>query len=250
MPLKSLLVIMMFVCLLTPVSKTLWAQDDSQDANWNGNDNYPFEQNLDHLRVFQEGAIFMLKRYAILEAEVRALEKGRRENQAFAIGAGSLVPGAGQIINQDYVTGGLMLFTTTLSWTTVQQLAFTKKKQQQHLDLLPYYYISLAVKNGIMTYAMLHAANQHYRMHRDKTAAMWTGMSSMLPGVGQAINGAWWEAGAFLATWSLASLVNAALEEKIFINSDDSYLVQDKPSGDWSLAFLPGGALLGYTHRW
>ncbi len=247
---KSLILVLMLAVLFVFPYQPLRAEDQPETPAWSGNQDASMDLNLSNLRAFHEGAIFMLKRYAILEAEVRALEKGRQENQAFAIGAVSLVPGTGQLINHDYETGGLMLFTTTLSWTTVQQLAYTKKKQQQHLDLLPYYYLSLAVKNGVMTYAMLHAANQHYRTHHDKTAAMWTGMSSMLPGVGQAINGAWWEAGGFLVTWSLASLVNAALEEKIFVNSDDNYLVQDKSAPNWSLALLPGGALLGYTQRW
>lgn len=213
-------------------------------------ENYIIQHNLGMLRQFHESSIFMLKRYASLEALITAVDQNKDENEAYLVGTASLVPGAGQMINGDYLQGSLLLFATSISWASVQQLNYTKKRQKQYMHLLPYYYTSLALKNGVMTYSMLHASNRNYRDHRDRTQAMWTGMASIVPGVGQAINGQWLEAGAFLLAWSLATVATTHFEEKIFLNGDDSYLVRDPEPMPWAVAFLPGGLGLSYTTQW
>lgn len=228
-----------------------YCQENITQSPWEkGSGNYTKEDNLADLREFHEGTLFLLKRYATLEALVTARQQKRLENESFAIGTASLLPGAGQMINQDYVQGGLLLFTTMTSWGTVQQLNFTKQKKGQYDQVLPWYYTALVIRNGIMTYAMLHASNAHFREHQNKSSAIWTGMSSLLPGVGQAINNDWWSAAGMVVAWSLATVWTSDLEDKIYFNSNDNYLVEKDSTTKLSLACLPGGVMLDLTHHW
>lgn len=213
-------------------------------------EDYTKKNNFGGLREFHEGAIFIMKRYATLEALVIALEQNKPENEALGTGAASILPGVGQMINEDYLQGGLLLFATGMSWSTVQQLSFTKKKRKQYLHLLPLYYGSIILKNGIMTYSMLHAGNAQYRMDRDKTAAIWTGMSSIVPGVGQVINGDWWAGGGMFLAWSLAAVISGRLEENIFVNGDKQYLVEKQNNPAWSVAIVPGGLMMSLSQSW
>lgn len=206
-------------------------------------------QRLEPLRDLQEGAVFLLKRYATLEALITAQESGRSDNDAFWIGAASLVPGAGQMINQDYLQGGLLLFSSGLAWSSFQELDFTRPKMR-YPDAAPYYYAALALRDGIMTYATLHAANSRYRQTRDRTSAMWTGTASLIPGVGQAINGQYWEAAAMFAAWAGAAYLTASLEEVVYGGpGEPASLVRDsEPS--LTVAWLPAGAALQFTASW
>jgi hypothetical protein len=206
---------------------------------------------MKNIRRFHESGIFLLKRYATLEALITALDQEKTENQAFGIGAASLLPGTGQIINKDYLQGGLLLFSTGLSFATIRQLEYTRQRREGSGNLLPWYYSALAVRNGIMTYAMLHASCVHFREHHDRTAAMWTGAASIVPGVGQAVNGDWWEAGGLFIAWSLASVITTRLETHVFINDDEAYLVNHQEKIQWSIAWLPGGGMgLNLTTAW
>lgn len=246
-------IMVLFLLTLSCISPAEQANNDytSGRSGFEANEeNYIIQHNLGMLRQFHEGSIFMLKRYATLEALITAVDQNRDENEAYLVGTASLVPGAGQMINGDYLQGSLLLFATSISWASVQQLNYTKKRQKQYLHLLPYYYTSLALKNGVMTYSMLHASNRNYRDNRDRTQAMWTGMASIVPGVGQAINGQWLEAGAFFLAWSLSTVMTTHFEEKIFLNGDDSYLVRDPEPMPWAVAILPGGFGLSYTAQW
>ncbi|MCK5243273.1 hypothetical protein KAR34_12565 [bacterium] len=204
---------------------------------------------LSNLRELHESSIFLLKRYATLEAIITAVERGEKENDAFWIGTSSLLPGVGQMINEDYLQGGLLLFVAGMSWGTVGQLEFTRKRQPENQSLLPFYYSALVLRNGIMTYAMLHATNCSYREQRDRTAALWTGMASMVPGVGQAINSDWWEAGGLFVAWSAATVLTYYLENSIYISGDEGYLVESEDC-EWSVAWLPGGAGLLFRTTW
>lgn len=205
---------------------------------------------ISELRQLHEGAIFILKRYATLEALITAVENGRSENEGFWIGTASLIPGVGQMINHDYLQGGLLLFTSTVSWGTVHQLDFTRARQSGSDSMLPLYYSSLFLQNGLMTYAMLHAANKSYRVHRDRTAAMWTGTASLVPGVGQAINGDWWEASGLLVAWGLSTLLVSYCESACFTEGNESYLVRAPENPSWTLSWVPGGAALSFTTGW
>ncbi len=206
---------------------------------------------MKNIRRFHETGIFFFKRYATLEALITALDQGKTVNQAFGIGAASLIPGTGQMINEDYIQGGLLLFATGLSFTTIRQLEYTRQRRKNCGGVLPWYYSALAVRNGIMTYAMLQASHVHFLDHHDRTAAMWTGAASILPGVGQAVNGDWWEAGGLFLAWSLASVFTTRLETQIFINDDEAYLVNRQEKIQWSIAWLPGGAMsLNLTTVW
>jgi hypothetical protein len=203
---------------------------------------------LSELREMSEGSIFLLKRYATLEALITAVDRGEKENDAFWIGSSSLVPGVGQMINEDYLQGGLLMFAAGMSWGTVSQLEFTRKRQPENQGLLPFYYSALVLRNGIMTYAMLHAANSSFRKEHDRTAAMWTGMASMVPGVGQAINGDWWEASGLFVAWSGATILTYYLENSLYISGDEGYLVESDTQ--WSVAWLPGGAAVSFKTTW
>ncbi|MEW6515854.1 MAG: hypothetical protein AB1439_02965 [candidate division FCPU426 bacterium] len=205
---------------------------------------------LSELRILHEGAIFIFKRYATLEALISARENGSEENQCFWIGASSLVPGVGQMINHDYLQGGLLLFASSLSWSTVHQLEFTRKRQSGTEAFQPFYIASLFLRDGIMTYAMLHATNRHYREYHDRTAAMWTGTASLLPGLGQAINGDWWEAGGLFAGWALSTAVVSYFESMIFQSGNDSLLVEETEHPRFNICWVPGGATLGVTIGW
>jgi len=152
--------------------------------------------NLEGLYNLNDGVTFLLQRYATLEALVAALQQGRMENQAFAIGAASMVPGAGQFINGDYTQGGLLLLADSMAGINANQLAFSRHKPR-HAEWALGYYSAEALRNGIMLYATLHAANASFRARQNHSAAMWTGAASVVPGVGQAINGNWWEAAGF-----------------------------------------------------
>jgi len=210
---------------------------------------------LTSLRHLHEGSLFLLKRYSALEALISAVNQGRTENQAFGIGASSVVPGAGQIINGDYLQGGLLLFASGLSSTTIRHLEYTRQRlPASDESLLPWYYASLTLRNGIVTYAMLHAANVSYRERRDRTYGMWTGMASMVPGVGQAINGDWWEGAAFFVGWTLSAVLTAHFEQALFQPGEDPYHVVNDPenSTQWNVAWacLPGGAGLSFSKKW
>jgi hypothetical protein len=203
------------------------------------------------LRRLHEGAYFLLKRYAMMEALTAAVDHGRSENQAFAVGTASWIPGVGQFINGDNLQGGLLLGAAGMSSLTIRQLEFTRRQRPGTGDLLPVYYGLLAVRNGVMAYAMLHATNANYRARHDRTAALWTGTASILPGVGQAINGQWWEAAAFLAVYTGSALLTARVEEEIFPSGDDrSYWVRGQEGLRCQVACLPGGAALTLTTDW
>jgi len=214
-------------------------------------ENEPFhDSQLAELRLLHEGSVFLLKRYATMEALITAVENGRSENEGFWIGASSLIPGVGQMINHDYLQGGLLLFASTVSWGTVHQLEFTRTRQHGSDSILPLYYSSLVLRNGLMTYAMLHAANKNYRVHRDRTAAMWTGTASILPGVGQAINGDWWEASGLLIAWGFSTVLVSYCESALFTNGDEGYLVKAPEQPAWTVSWVPGGAALTFTAGW
>jgi hypothetical protein len=203
------------------------------------------------LRNFHEGAIFVLRRYATLEALITAVDKGRSENQAFLIGASSLVPGVGQFINQDNLQGGLLLFASGISWGTLGHLGPAHRSRRGQASAEAVHYAAMIARNGIMTYSMLHAANACYRARRDRTAAMWTGTASLLPGAGQAINGNWWEAGGFAAAWALTAWASSSIEPPFEIRGDErSAGRQDSASPVWNLAWLPGGAALQVAWDW
>ncbi len=224
--------------------------------------NYTYEDNegmardplihaqLSDIRLLHEGAIFLLKRYATLEALITAVEIGRSENEGFWIGAASAIPGAGQMINRDYLQGSLLLFASTLSWGTVQQLEFTRARKTGDESMLPLYYSSLVLRNGIMTYAMLHATNASYREHHDRTMAMWTGAASLLPGTGQAINGDWWEAAGLFVAWGLSAALVTYFETALFEVGDEGYLVESPQAPEWDVSWVPGGATLSVTVGW
>jgi len=182
------------------------------------------QEQMQDLRLLHEGTFFLLKRYATCEAMLTAMDRGREDQEAYWIGAASLLPGAGQMINQDYLQGSLLLLAATVSFGTVRQLEFTRKKQTGAESFMPLYFSSLLLRNGIMTYAMLHATNKQYAQNHDRTAAMWTGMASMVPGVGQAINQNWWEAGGFFTAWAAATILTSYFEEQIYITGNEGYL--------------------------
>lgn len=205
---------------------------------------------LSDIRLLHEGAVFLLKRYATLEALITAVEKGRSENEGFWIGTASVIPGAGQMINRDYLQGSLLLFASTLSWGTVQQLEFTRARKTGVESMLPLYYSSLVLRNGMMTYAMLHATNASYRKHHDRTMAMWTGAASLLPGTGQAINGDWWEAAGLFVGWGLSAALVTYLETALFEAGDEGYLVKSPGDPEWAVSWVPGGATLNVTVGW
>jgi len=196
--------------------------------------------NLEGLREFNEGAAFLLQRYATLEAMVGALQSGRLENQAFAIGAASVVPGAGQMINGSYQLGGLLLFADSVSGISANQLAFAQRKPR-HAEWALGYYSAEILRNGVMLYATLHAANASYRMHQNHSAAMWTGAASVVPGVGQAINGNWWEAGGFFAAWAASSALAMDMESRVYGEPDKNLTTVSTPEPSWSVAVLPLG---------
>ncbi len=212
--------------------------------------NFYAQTHLQNMRQLHEGTVFLLKRYAPLEALITAVELGRPDSESFWIGASSVVPGVGQMINQDYLQGSLLLFASSISWGTIRQLEYTRKRIPAGEHLQPLYYGSMALRNGIMTYAMLHATNSSYREHWDRTEAMWTGAASLVPGVGQAINGDWWEAGGLFVAWSLAAVLTSHLERQIYVSGDESYLVEKPDSPDWAVTWLPGGALFSMTTEW
>ncbi|MBN1595066.1 hypothetical protein JW933_03980 [candidate division FCPU426 bacterium] len=225
-----------------------YGERNNDDSSY-GKETYT-ELQLRDLREMHEGAIFLLKRYATLEALITAVQRQEKDNDAFWIGAASLLPGTGQMINEDYLQGGLLLFAAGMSWSSVGQLEFTRKRVSGKQGLLPYYYAAVVLRNGIMTYAMLHAANKKYRKQEDRTAAMWTGAASLVPGVGQAINGDWWEAGGLFAAWSAATVLTYTLEEEIFLQGDEGYLVLEDKQPEWWFAYLPGGIGFFITTEW
>jgi len=251
LPVNIMYLLILILCFTMKTN----AQDLNSDYN-NKYNRYTCQQEsflqmqLQNLRQLHEGAIFILKRYATLEALISAVDHGQKENDAFWIGTASLIPGAGQMINEDYLQGGLLLFISSLSWSTIRQLEFTRKRRQENQELLPFYYSAVILRNGIMTYAMLHATNKSYRTHHDRTAAMWTGMASLVPGAGQAVNGDWWEASALFVSWSAAVILTSYLEEQIFLSGDEGYLVKTPEPSRWSVACLPGGVSLLYTVSW
>ncbi|MCK5218146.1 hypothetical protein KAR10_01410 [bacterium] len=254
MPTKHFLLAVLVV--LTSGDMGFAQSSENNPGNFHGLQEIREEQpalhfHMKNIRRFHETGVFFLKRYATLEALITALDQGETENQAFGIGAASLIPGTGQMINEDYLQGGLLLFATGLSFATIRQLEYTRQRRKGCGRLLPWYYSALAVRNGIMTYAMLQASHVYFRDYHDRTAAMWTGAASILPGVGQAINGDWWEAGGLFITWSLASVFTARLETQIFINDDEAYLVNHQEKIQWSIAWLPGGGMgLNLTTVW
>lgn len=204
------------------------------------------------LRSLHEGALFLLGHYAMLESCITANEQGRLENQAFLIGGASLaVPGTGQMINRDFLQGSLLLYSGMISWATVQQLGAEPRAMARNFQLRPWYYSALALRGLIMNYAMLQAANVSYREHRDRTAAMWTGAASMLPGAGQAVNGDWWEAAGFLASWILFAGLTSVWEREMRAPQDTPAL--SAQSGDelrCSPALLPNGGGLILSSEW
>ncbi|NTV51992.1 MAG: hypothetical protein HGA76_03110 [Candidatus Firestonebacteria bacterium] len=195
------------------------------------------------LRDFNEGAVFLLQRYASLEAVVGALQAGRQENQALAIGAASLIPGVGQMINGDYSQGGLLLFADSVAGINANQLAFSRKKIPQTEWSLGYY-SSLALRDGIMLYATLHATNANYRAHQNRTQALWTGTASVLPGAGQAINGQWWEAAGFLGAYVAVAIWAANMEDHFYAEPEKATAGVSDQQSSWSFAVLPMGIMV------
>ena len=107
----------------------------------------------------------------------------------------------------------------------------------------------MALREGITLYATLHAANASYRAHQDRTAAMWTGAASVVPGVGQAINGNWWEAAGFAAVWMATAAWTTDMERRYYSNADEEKSVSPV-SGEkisWSFAILPMGIVANAT---
>lgn len=203
------------------------------------------------LRHLHEGFFFLYRRYAMLEALISAEDRVRSENQAFWIGAASWVPGAGQMINGDTLQGSLLLIASGLSAATVRHLEFTRRQLPGGSDWLPWYYAALTLRNGVISYSMLHAANAAYRGRRDRTAAMWTGAASVIPGVGQAINGDWWEAAGFFSAYVLSAAVSLQFEKCIYpAGNDPSYLAGRGRDPQVNLAWLPGGAMVSITAEW
>jgi hypothetical protein len=202
---------------------------------------------LGFLREMGEGALFTLQRYATLEALITAVDRGQQENQAFLIGASSIIPGVGQFINADYLQGGLLLFSDSIAGTTANQLAYTRHTKSEMTS--PAYYSVVALKNGIMLYATLHAANSSYRARHDRTRAMWTGMASIVPGVGQAINGDWWEAGGLAVTWLVTAMLAAEFENSSRMENKNLTVNKDSES-TWSIALLPDCTGVMVTKQW
>ncbi len=206
---------------------------------------------LERMRRVHEVSVFLLRHYSMLEALITAVEDGNPENDAFWIGSASILPGAGQMINHDYLQGGLLLFASGLSWTTIDETDFLRPRRTPRPDLLPWYYVSRLASNGIMTYAMMHACNASYRDHRDRTAAMWTGTASIVPGVGQAINGQWWEAAGFFFAWALSAYLTNELERGLVPPGQEAtYLTRPHEGLAWSVSWLPGGARVNLQAKW
>ena len=210
----------------------------------------PARVRLAPLRRFHEGALFAYQRYAMLDALLGAVRRGRPENEAFWIGTASLaVPGAGQFLNDDPLQGGLLLAGGVFSWATVNRLAFTRPRPAAGGPVWAYFGTA-GLRDALMSYAMMHAANARFRADRDRSAAMWTGAASMVPGVGQAINGDWWEAAGFFAAWAGTALAAAALEERVYPDGSPASFVRRRETPAWRLAWLPGGAAVIHTTRW
>ncbi len=204
------------------------------------------------LRRLHSAGGLALRAFSSLDALVGAVDHGGRpETQAFWIGAASsLVPGSGQWINGDALTGGLMLFTAGLSASTLNALPPERSTRDEQIPTVLAYRTVSAVRDGLTTYAMLQAANTRYRNHRDRSASLWTGAASILPGVGQAINGEWWAAGGFLLAWALTAVAAADLESRLFTTRDLPGLLAEEDRTSWSHAWLPGGAVLGVRRTW
>jgi hypothetical protein len=195
---------------------------------------------LEGLHNFDEAALFLLQRYATLEGLVGALRAGRMENQAFAIGTASVIPGAGQMINGDYRQGGLLLLADSVAGINANQLAFSMRKARHQEWGLGYYSASI-LQNGVMLYATLHAANASYRTHQDSSRAMWTGVASVVPGAGQAINGNWWEAAGFFAAYSVATVWATDMENHFYGTLDKNSAEASGQNTTWSVSVLPMG---------
>lgn len=204
------------------------------------------------LRRLHAAGGLLLRGFSSLDALVGAVDRGDRpETQAFWIGAASaVVPGSGQLINGDAVPGGLMLFTAGLSTATLATLPPEHRPRSGQGATVLAYHTVVAVRDGLTTYAMLQAANTRYRNGRDRSAALWTGASSILPGIGQAINGEWWAAGGFLLAWALTAVAAADLESRVFTTRDLPGLLADDAGTSWSVAWLPGGAELRLRYSW
>jgi hypothetical protein len=242
---RSIAVLVCLACLMT--AQTVLAQEPAPQKNEKEMVPLSF---FDDLRELHESAIFLMKRYATLQALVRAEELGRKENDAFLIGTSSVIPGVGQMINQDYTQGGILLFASSLSWTTAEHLSLTRPRYRDQ-EFVSYYYASLFLRNSIMTYAMLHASNASYRQNRNGSAALWTGSASLVPGVGQAINHDWWEAAGFFTAWAAAAFLTSYCQEQAFVDlQDKSYLVEKTEPLPLSVAWIPGGAALEYHRTW
>jgi hypothetical protein len=198
------------------------------------------------LRDLNEGAVFLLQRYATLDALVGALQAGRPENQAFAIGAASVVPGAGQFINGAYTPGALMLLGGSVAGINANQLAFSRRRPR-HPEWGLAYYSSELLRNSVMLYATLHAANASYRARADRSAALWTGAASVVPGAGQAVNHDWWEAAGFLGAYALSAALAADMENRFYAPADKAPGPVSDQSISWSLAILPTGLAVNAT---
>ena len=190
--------------------------------------------------AFNNSAVQLLRHYAMVEALVTAVRQEKEASKAFAIGASSYIPGVGQMINNDSLQGSLLLFSASIAGVNAKKLQYTVNRTVKEPELLIPYYAVKGINNMILWYSLLHAANSKYIKTHDHTAAIWTGMASHLPGLGQAINGDWWEAGGFLLASALCSLIELSLEDKVYLSSDEASVVaKNKSNITWDFACLP-----------
>jgi hypothetical protein len=201
---------------------------------------------LEGLRDFNTNTFFLLKHYAQLEAMVGSLKRNDAQEKPFWIEVASTVPGVGQMINNNYPLGGTLLFAALTSTATISQLGIPPKANAKRGDIYYLHQGFNTLEEAIITYAMLHATNANFIANQNGSQAMRTGTASIVPGVGQAINGDWGSAAGFFANWALVAYVTGELESQMQ-NTEKQDLMVEKDRNGLEIALIPAGAAMHYT---
>jgi len=198
------------------------------------------------IRALQEGFLFVLERYSMIDSTLVAQEKGRDVTTCYGIGASSILPGVGELINQDNLKGDGLLFGTFVSSETLKGLG-PKETDQGSGAAAKAAELFRFLEWGLQGYAMIDAAYLAGSTDPTYDRAFWIGAASFAPGAGQFINHDWWKGGGlFLGALALDRLA-ASFESQA--RTDKVAGRRPGPKEAWHYALAPqvGGFLVSAT---
>jgi hypothetical protein len=204
---------------------------------------------LRSIRGFNEGILYLVRAYAMIDAPLIAQEQGKEYGTGLWTGVASVCPGVGQLINKEYLKGDTLLIST---FVLSQNIKEARGEEESWKLSAPGRWAEGMrwIEGCIQGYAMMDAGFTARTTDPTYDRAFWIGASSVLPGVGQFINHDWWKGGGLLVGFILFDRLAGTFEG---MAKNEQHASRPVPSRsgtpDFSLAFAPNGWVVGVSSR-